>query len=310
MAMGTMEKPGMSSVDHPGFKGKKSISGSPLFVGISLMLKIVTVIAVIVAAIFAFILLLGYVDTNTPVVNVTIPVQNMTGAAVVLANQKNATDPTYDQLVQFLAGDKTSERKYKSPDFTCADFARTLHDSAEAHDIRAGFASIEFFEAGLSYAEYDDGSGSFSPPTRTQDVGHGFNVFNTTDRGLVYVDVTANTGSSTGENGVRIAYVEEGRELGEIRLDRATSTSYSFFEAHKLRYLDYIRDLRAYNQKVAAYNEEVKAFGDAIPADRRYEFSIRADQLKNTGLELDDRKEEMGPFYYPQGIVKKVTVYW
>lgn len=310
LAMGTIARPGISKTEDPGNKEKTPLSQMPMFVGLVLAVKVLSVIAVVVAAIFAFILLLGFVDMNTPTISWTIPVNNMTGAGVVLVNYKNATDPTYDQLVQFLKADQTVKHQYDYPNYTCADFARQLHNDAEVQGIRAGFASIDFFDTSLSYAEYDDGSGSFNPPNRTLSEGHGLNVFNTTDKGLVYVDITANTGAAAGENSARIAYVVEGKELGEIYLDQATSTDYSAYEAYRLSYLSYFRDLRDYNQKAAAYNTEIQSYGAFIPPGKRAEYNIRADQLNNQKLDLDARKSQMGQFYYPEGIVKKVNVYW
>jgi hypothetical protein len=119
---------------------------------------------------------------------------------IILINNKNATNPTYAQLLAFLETDKTDEYPYQyvfsplgfyygsaesnldlekiktiidgifAPDDPniCADFAERLHNNAEKAGIRCGYISLNF----------DTGE------------GHALNVFETTDRGLIYVDDT------------------------------------------------------------------------------------------------------------------------
>ena len=134
-----------------------------------------------------------------------------TGDFIVLINTKNATNPTYSQLVDFLQNDKTDEYPYiytalsagfyygtaeshvdlqnvqniidgttqpKNPD-VCADFAERLHNDAEMADIKCAYVSI-----GLS---------GYSDPNNfgiSSDTGHALDAFQTTDRGLIYVDDT------------------------------------------------------------------------------------------------------------------------
>jgi hypothetical protein len=119
----------------------------------------------------------------------------------VLINNKNATNPTYSQLVSFLQSNKTDQYPYiltnrllssyygtaeshvdlarlqgiidgtiqpANPD-VCADFAERLHNDAEKAGIRCAYVSIDL----------SDDSG-----------GNTLNAFQTTDRGLVYIDVT------------------------------------------------------------------------------------------------------------------------
>jgi hypothetical protein len=123
---------------------------------------------------------------------------------IILINNKNATNPTYAQLLAFLEIDKTDEYPYHyafsplgfyygsaesnldleklkniidgiiapSDPNICADFAERLHNNAENAGIRCGYISLDF----------DDG------------VGHALNVFETIDRGLVYIDCTGISG--------------------------------------------------------------------------------------------------------------------
>lgn len=121
------------------------------------------------------------------------------GNFIVLINSKNAKNPTYSELLDFLRSDKTEEFIYQlilpvgsfyygsaksnvnldriqniidnktQPDSpkVCADFAERLHNNAEKAGIRCGYVLGTI---------------------------HSFNVFETTDKGLVYIDDTGTSG--------------------------------------------------------------------------------------------------------------------
>jgi len=122
------------------------------------------------------------------------------GNFIVLVNNENAVNPSYSQLVSFLQQDKTDEFPYtysivspgtyygtaeshvdlkhiqdiidgtvqpSNPD-VCCDFAERLHNDAEMAGIRCAYVSI----------------------TLAGTTGHACNAFQTTDRGLVYIDDT------------------------------------------------------------------------------------------------------------------------
>ena len=139
------------------------------------------------------------------------------GEFIVLINNSNAVDPTYAQLVSFLQQDKTDLFPYtftsaasgmyygtaeshvdlqrvkniingaespKNPQ-VCADFAERLHNNAEAAGIRCGYVSVDL--------------SGYSDPYKygiPADTGHALDVFQTTDRGLVYIDDTNAPGPS------------------------------------------------------------------------------------------------------------------
>lgn len=90
------------------------------------------------------------------------------GHKITLCDNPEATDVTWSVLQEFLWEDKTDEIPYSEETFVCADFAELLHNRAEAAGICAAWVGIEFYHS---------------------DVGHGLNAFNTTDRGLVFIDV-------------------------------------------------------------------------------------------------------------------------
>jgi len=91
------------------------------------------------------------------------------GHYVELSNSPQARNPTWQALEQFLWQDTTDQHLYNENSFVCADYAEMLHNNAEKAGIRAAFVSIDL-------------SSSSS--------GHALNAFNTTDRGLIYIDDT------------------------------------------------------------------------------------------------------------------------
>lgn len=125
---------------------------------------------------------------------------NSYGDFVVLINNRNAIDPTYSQLIKFLETDKTDEflyvvtfvplesyqgsaesyvdidslkeiidgTKQLNTPRICVDFAEMLHNKAEIEGFRCAFIHIEL----------------------DNNIGHGLVAFNTSDRGLIYIDDT------------------------------------------------------------------------------------------------------------------------
>jgi hypothetical protein len=137
------------------------------------------------------------VPSITPSYNSDVTVEKMcrnnicnvggNGQKLVLKNYASSTNPSYKQLISFLKADKTDELPYTST-FVCSDFAVRLHDNAEKAGIKMGWCA-------------SDSS------------NHAWNIVETTDRGIVYVDCTGF--SSGGHLEDRIVNVEEGEPLRE-----------------------------------------------------------------------------------------------
>ena len=140
----------------------------------------------------------------------------------MLINNRNAVNPTYAQMVNFLQQDKTDQFAYRpsvwvarsyygtaesnvdltrvqriidgtgqpNPPRICADFAERLHNDAEIAGIRCAYVSI-----GLS---------------NVNDI-HALDAFQTTDRGLVYIDDTGEE-SSGPPRAVKTVSVQIGQE--------------------------------------------------------------------------------------------------
>jgi len=163
------------------------------------------------------------------------------GKPIRLIDNPHATNPTYAELVAFLEEDDTDEHLYVPPStyrgnlkilipYDCADFAEEVHNNAENAGIRAGFVSVSFQGGGEE---------------------HALNVFETSDKGLVFVDCN---GLDFQQQGAimdaylkgylhqsldsalscdTIAYITIGKEYGRIDLGKAGGTSYQYYEQHQ-----------------------------------------------------------------------------
>ncbi|MFW6105171.1 MAG: hypothetical protein ACOC7P_01155 [Chloroflexota bacterium] len=241
---------------------------------------------------------------------------------IELINNPDATNPTYAELIVFVKEDPADEHYYAGDfavllgtaevSYVCSDFAEDMHNNAEAAGIRAAWVSIDF--------EGDD-------------KGHALNAFETTDRGLVYIDCTGKgaltlrvppaprdlvkteQGTSLMESDPtswdKVAYVEIGKEYGLIPLEQAESPSYSFYEEFKREWERYERLLNDYNDEVARYNQEIqgKIYYEGTPelaSIEAWEASLLQQEQQ-----LHELQSELGDFRFePLGIVEDINVYW
>ena len=132
------------------------------------------------------------------------------GKPIKLVNNDAAVDPTWKELRAFLISDKTDQQPYVYYSYECASYAEEVHNHAEARGIRAAFVAVVF---------------------SNEDVGHALNAFQTKDKGLIYIDCSGDL-----ENGIgydKVAYIEEGEELGALTIESARSFDYNFYKDFK-----------------------------------------------------------------------------
>jgi hypothetical protein len=107
-----------------------------------------------------------------------------------LTRNATASNPSWNQLVNFLQTDYTDQKPYVYGVYTCGNYAEDVFNHAETVGIRAAVVSIYFENS------WD---------------GHALNAFKTTDRGLVYIDCTGETGEGYHPRMVTRATVEIGK---------------------------------------------------------------------------------------------------
>jgi hypothetical protein len=96
---------------------------------------------------------------------------------IVLRNNAAAHNPTWAELKAFLEADNTDRHAYIPGKYTCGDFAETLHNNAEAAGLKAAIVAIELK----------------SPTMAGAIINHSLDAFDTTDRGIMYIDDTSST---------------------------------------------------------------------------------------------------------------------
>jgi len=237
---------------------------------------------------------------------------------IELINNPNAVDPTWQQLKEFLIADETDTKRYYRISYMCGAFAEDVHNNAEIAGIKAAWVAVDF-----------EGGGA----------GHALNAFQTTDKGLVYVDCTGESWDlryapilPPGQIAVfgevdewdKVAYMAVGEEYGSISLGAASCFEYSCYEAYIQRVANFEIILNEYNERVEAYNSEVEDYENWIEGKVFYVGSPEAQMADDWYAELDrDRvsldlqsqlidteADALGASWEPLGIVSGVEIYW
>lgn len=178
---------------------------------------------------------------------------NASGQRPAMTECRDATAVSFRELEAFLAADRTEERTYDYPNYTCLDFAVTLHNRAEASGIKCGVATVMF--AG-------------------QEDGHAFNAFPTTDRGIVYIDCTGISQTGLDEGACptdNVVYLLNGSELGELPLAQTGGRlDYAFYLDRKDRIDAYRQQWKQYTADVSRYNAEVADYDARLAANNEF----------------------------------------
>lgn len=136
--------------------------------------------------------------TNGEFVLRPIPLRNSAGQPVLLRNHPAATNVSLRQLVLFLRTNPVNFATFQPGKFVCTEFAQALHNAAETAGLRAGVVIVDF----------------------TRGEGHVLNAFETTDRGVVYVDCTGGLpGAVPRQEFDTFGYLQVGKPYGRLPLD-------------------------------------------------------------------------------------------
>lgn len=111
------------------------------------------------------------------------------GKTIKLATNPESIDPTYEQAIEFIRADRTDRNDYIPNQYICGDFAADVQYNAE----------VAGYQCAWVYIEFKDGP------------SHACNAFNTTDRGLVFIDCTRGMGDGP-TNQDCIVHVANGEE--------------------------------------------------------------------------------------------------
>jgi hypothetical protein len=234
-------------------------------------------------------------------------VASSSGSPIRLVENPAARDPTWAQLVAFVATDQTDTHAYVEEEpggYMCAEFARDVHNNAEKAGIRAGFVALSF--AGES-------------------VGHALDAFETTDRGLVYIDCTGGRMYADMPDAVitrncmflqtqthdTVAYIEVGQPYGRIPIYLAASTDYAFYAQHVEEWNTYVALLEAYDRDLAAFDAEYDH--KRVQAGSADWKAWQAGQklLDAANARLEAMESELGAYPFESlGVVEKVYIKW
>lgn len=206
------------------------------------------------------------------------------------AGNTSLENPTWSQLKGLLEADDTDELTYVDNVFDCTGFAITLRDNMWGYGIRCAYIEV-IFAAGE---------------------GHALNAFQTTDKGLVYIDVS---------NEDMVAYVATGQPYGAIPIKTIQSShidcsgdpnefwkSLDYVTYSNLFSYDYYLD---YQKRIEFYEESIDAYNDAVHEYNGGSENWSYDQLTNWRDNLEELEEELGTvFYEALGTVAVIETYW
>lgn len=201
------------------------------------------------------------------------PYSVASGRQVHLVNNRQATDPTWEELVAFLQDDDTDSLAYRRgiyhstgepivPGFVCGDFAERLHNNAEAAGIRAAFVVFHLRD----------------------EEPHALNAFETVDYGLVYVDCTGKdspltvqlppikidlwTGPSFIEevdipdvkpDYNKLVFADEGEPISMVSIGVLEEPTWDAYQEYTARFAAYEVDVARYDEEVREYDSRARS---------------------------------------------------
>jgi hypothetical protein len=226
-------------------------------------------------------------------------------SGVTLTRNDKATNPSWGQLTTFMAQDQTDQIQYNATSFVCSDYAERIYNNAEAKGIRAAFVAISF---------QDDG------------VPHAMNAFQTTDRGLVFIDSTgADTpftivsipgekqfGTTT--NYDKIGYVQIGQPYEVVSLSTNWGTNYSDYLAWEEAATNFKTELVNYNAEMERHNARIQEYNaNPLLINEYYALKSEETHLDEESAKLNQDGSRLGGFWDPLNgavPVSHIEIYW
>ncbi len=237
-------------------------------------------IVIVIGITLLFVLSIGgiavYEYMFVPVWTEHLPLLNAMGQDVTIIDYRNATNTTYANLTIFLENDHTEDSLYVDPNYTCSDFAIALHDSAEAHGIKCGIVNVQF---------------------EGKSIGHAFNVFPTSDKGLVFIDATGLNETQLSLNMTpdkAAVYLENGSQFGEIALNQTGGDfNYTFYLDRKQRIDEYKNEVAIWEAEYDQYLKDFNAWNDS-ETELYNKFLNYSVDVKSCNAQLASYNAQMG----------------
>lgn len=271
----------------------------------------IRIIAFIIACIFILGIGGGYIFLHSDETSKSLLILNMAGQEITINEHRDAVAPNFETLIRFLSEDPTENRDYVYPVYTCGDFAACLHDNAEKRGIRCGIVGVKFKTTYKENRSETSNNDSYYPPAYSSyDTcrGHAFNAFNTTDRGMVYVD---STGITIEEKEIgnkpydMIVYAQQGEELGEIRIDQAENLDYSYYKLKERQYLRYRSTVDKYNNAAEILNKEIET--NSINTSTAINKKRELEAMRSN---LEQRQECKWTIVGQMGVIDHLQIFW
>jgi len=227
-----------------------------------------------------------------------------TYSQIRIKNNPDATDPTWEQVRNFLRSDNTDEKLYFDNLYVCGDFAEAVHNNAESAGLKCAVVALHFAD----------------------DESHALNAFNTTDKGLVYVDCTGQEpqlcryycepygGECKQEcpdyTSDSVAFVSKGRKYGRLDLADNTPLSYEGYERIVEDESRYEQQLQAYNAEVDKFNQEIEGKIYYIGTTEERRISQWSDELDEKNAELEKQESKLINVWEVGDTVTSIEIYW
>jgi hypothetical protein len=215
---------------------------------------------------------------------------------LVVGSGGDLRNPTWAELNAFITQDKTDEIPYNINTFACVGYATLVRDNAHTLGFRGAFIQVSF----------------------TAGAGHAFNLFETSDYGLIYIDCT---GVPEGAKSDKVGYVKVGQSYQTLPLN-VVKTEYISCDGQPDEFWQPLTYKTATNPFSYEYYAEylvrraflsntIQAFNDAVNEYNSHTGGWTANQLSEWTSNIDILKAELGSvFYEPMGLITNVETYW
>lgn len=198
---------------------------------------------------------------------------------------------SWAELQEVLIREDTDKMEYIPDKFDSQGFVLSLRDRLSRYGIRCAYVSVGFSDS---------------------DVGHALNAFETTDKGLVFVDCVG---------GDKIAYVEKGKPYVAISLD-AVKPDYIDCEGNPAEFWGELvwkkqNNLFSYDyydfyiKRIEFFEQSTDTYNNALEEFNRGSTKWSQEQFFNWKMNLEALQQDLGKGpTKPLGIVKSIEIYW